>query len=524
MKRFKALTAVAMAATLGMSAAACGKTVDPGRATAETGEITVRIVDKGYSTEWLKRIADAYTEANPGCTVKIITSQDSGAVMSRAQSASNDADIIVSTDSMFGMQLDGYLYDISEVYDSTQEGYDVSLKERMNQSIRRYFETAENKVYQMSWVESYSGYLYNKTVLDEVYGEGNYSLPNTTDELIAMCADLTTRKAGENNIQPIALSQSMSYYDLIKFTWLAQYLGQEKYNNMLRGYYENDAGEYVPCETAEQFKKMISPEGRTATYQALFDLLGNYSHKESDKMNFTDSQNAFLGLGYGTNMDKCAFYLIGDWFLTEMASAIQSSGADIRFMKTIVLSDMAKTLDDSGMSDAELSALIDAIDEGKSHTEAGVSENDYNRVKEARYMTYSAGTYHVLGVPRLRAGGGQYNLAMKFLKYMVTDEAQALYIQAQNGLTMPYGYTLKRAEDDFGLTFNAVAKSIEAAKGDSMVLVTSGGNSLFARSFPLYFGYIEKDIISKVYATPAAAIASVDASYNPASSIALIAK
>lgn len=139
-------------------------------------------------------------------------------------------------------------------------------------------------------------------------------------------------------------------------------------------------------------------------------------------------------------------------------------------------------------------------------------------------MTYSAGTYHVLGVPRLRAGGGQYNLAMKFLKYMVTDEAQALYIQAQNGLTMPYGYTLKRAEDDFGLTFNAVAKSIEAAKGDSMVLVTSGGNSLFARSFPLYFGYIEKDIISKVYATPAAAIASVDASYNPASSIALIAK
>lgn len=100
MKRFKALTAVAMAATLGMSAAACGKTVDPGRATAETGEITVRIVDKGYSTEWLKRIADAYTEANPGCTVKIITSQDSGAVMSRAQSASNDADIIVSTDSM----------------------------------------------------------------------------------------------------------------------------------------------------------------------------------------------------------------------------------------------------------------------------------------------------------------------------------------------------------------------------------------------------------------------------------------
>lgn len=525
MKIFKALTALAVSAAFCLGAAACGEKADPGRATAETGEITIRIVDKGYGTDWLYQIADAYMAATPGCTVKIIESQDSGAVSSRAQSASNDADIIVTTDSLFGLQLDGYLYDITEVYDSVQDGYEDPLKDRMNQSFRDYFETADEKFYQMSWVESYSGYMYNKTVLDEAYGEGKYTLPKTTDELIAMCKDLEENHA---DIDPIALSQSMSYYDLIKYTWFAQWLGVEKYNNMLQGYYLNDAGEYVPCETVEEFTEMISAEGRTASYEAIFELLRNYSHSDSDRMSFTDSQNAFLGLGYGTNMTKCAFYLIGDWFLTEMASAIQSSGADVRYMKTVVLSDMADTLEDP-LEDSELSELIGFIDEGKTYEDvkaesgwSGLSENDYDRVYESRYANYSSGTSHVLGVPRLRAGGGQYNLAMKFLKYMVSDEAQAIYVQAQDGLTMPYGYTLKRAEEDYGLTFSETAKSISEAKGESSVLITRGDNTLFARSFPLFVGYIEKDAVSGTFTSAAAAIASVDGSYNPENSLDLI--
>lgn len=522
----KTLTALAMVAALCVGAAACTEPVDPGRATAETGEITIRIVDKGYGTDWLSQIADAYMAATPGCTVKVLVSNDSGAVAARAQTASNDADIIVTTDSLYGMQQDGYLYDISEVYDSVQEEGGQSLKDRMNQSFREYFETQDGKFYQMSWVEAYSGYMYNKTVLDEVYGEDGYTLPRTTDELIAMCEDLKTN----HGIEPIALSQSMSYYDLIKYTWFAQWLGVEKYNNMLRGYYENDAGEYVPCETVEQFTEMISAEGRTEVYEAIFELLRNYAHSESDKMNFTDSQNAFLGLGYGSNMTKCAFYLIGDWFLKEMESSIQSSGADVRYMKTVVLSAMADTLEDP-LEDSELSELIGMIDEGMTYEQvkaeagwSGLSEEDYGRVYESRYTNYSPGTNHVLAVPRMREGGGQYSLAMKFLKYMVTDEAQAIYVQAQNGLTMPYGYTLAQAEEDYGLTFSEMAKSIAAAKGDSSVLITRGDNSLFARSFPLYVGYIEKDAITGTFASAAAAIASVDSSYNPENSLPLIVK
>lgn len=528
MKKIKAVLSVAMAAALCCTClAACGRE-DGGRATAETGELVIRIVDKGYGTEWLEQIAAAYEEANEGCTVEIKKSNDSSSAAARAQSASNDADILISTDSLWSLQNDGYLYDIREVYDSVQEGEDAALKDRMNQSFREYFETDEGSFYQMSWVEAYAGYLYNKDLLDEVYGEDNYSLPNTTDELIAMCVDLATKTAGGQKIEPIALSTAQSYYDLIKYTWFAQYLGEEKYTNLLRGYYENDAGEYVPCETVEEFREMIDAEGRIKVYEVIQDLVVNYAHSESDRMSYTDSQNAFIGLGYGTNYTKCAFYLIGDWFFNEMAASLQNSGADIRYMKTVVLSDMVDNLENSSMTDAQLSDFIDCVDAGMNYTEAAaetgvsISESDYARIAEARSMSYSPGTYHVLGVPRLRSGGAQYALAIKFLKYLVSDEAQAIFIQAQNGLTMPYGYTLADAEAEYGYVPNTIAQSIADAKGDDMIVIDTGSNSLFARSFSLYTGYYERDARNGI--SPEAAIASTDGNYNPENCIALIVK
>lgn len=528
MKKSKTFIVCIMAAFFTLSAAACGGQESPGGSNSgggdgrPSGTLTIRIVNKGYGMEWLKQIAAAYEDDNPGAEVKILESNDPAAVASKAQSASNDADIIVSTNNFFQLQFGDYLVDISDVYNSVQEGYEEPLKDRMNQSFRDYFETGDGKFYQMSWVETYGGYLYNKTELDKAYGgEENYKLPNTTDEMIAMCAELKNNK----DFEPIALSTSQSYYDLIKYTWFAQYEGLEKLNNILRGYYKNAAGEYVPCTTTAEFTKMIDAPARTKVYQTIIDLIGkgNYAHSESDKMNFTDSQNAFLGLGYGSNMKKCAFYLIGDWFATEMAASLQNSGADVRFMKTIVLSDITETLEDTSMTDEELSALIDAIDEGKTATEAGVSENDYNRVKEARYSSHSAGIDHCIAVPKLKKGGAQYAFAKDFLKFMVTDEAQVLFAQAQNGLSMPYGYDVTRLETEYGIPLNNYAKSIIEAKGDGMMLVANGGNTLFGRSFPLFVGYFENAAF-KGTQTAASAIASIDSSYSIEEVLKLIAK
>lgn len=528
MKKSKTFIACIAAGFFALSAAACGggKTSDGsntgGNGSRPSGTLTIRIVNKGYGTEWLKQIASAYEEDNPAAKVKVVEANDSAALASKAQSPSNDADIIVSTDDLFQLQFGDYLTDISDVYNSEQEGYEEPLKDRMNESFRDYFETDNGKFYQMSWVETYSGFLYNKTELDKAYGgEENYELPNTTDEMIAMCAELKNDK----EFEPIALSTSQSYYDLIKYTWFAQYEGLEKYNNILRGYYENASGDYVPCKTAAEFTQMIDAPARIKSYQAIVDLIGkgNYAHSESDKMNFTDSQNAFLGLGYGSNMKKSAFYLIGDWFASEMATSIQNSGADVRYMKTVVLSDITETLENSSMTDAELSALIDAIDEGKTATETGVSENDYNRVREARYASYSAGINHCIGVPKLKKGGAQYALAKDFLKFMVTDEAQVLFSQAQNGLSMPYGYDVTKLESEYGIPLSNYAKSIIEVKGENMNLIARGRNSLVGRSFSLFTGYFENAAF-KGELTAASAIAAVDSSYSIDEVLKLIVK
>ena len=187
-----------------------------------------------------------YEATHKGCKVKVDTANDDNAVAARAATASNDADIIVTTQGLYQLERGGNLVDLTDVYDSVQEGYTVPLKERMNQTYRDYFETSDNKFYQMPWIDAYAGFLYNKTSLDKALGEGNYKLPNTTHEFEALC-----QKLKEKGLEPISMSTAEFYYNIVEFTWMAQYMGGlEAYNNMLRGYYLSDSGEYVPCTSA----------------------------------------------------------------------------------------------------------------------------------------------------------------------------------------------------------------------------------------------------------------------------------
>ncbi len=490
--KFKSALAIALAATLCVCMTACnpseGERPKPNGDSSLTGSLTVRIVDRGYGSEWLKQIAESYEATHKGCKVKVDTANDDNAVTARAATSSNDADIIVTTQGMYQLERGGNLVDLTDVYDSVQEGYTVPLKERMNQTYRDYFETSDNKFYQMPWIDAYAGFLYNKTSLDKALGEGKYKLPNTTHEFEALCKQLK-----DKGLEPISMSTAEFYYNIVEFTWMAQYMGGlEAYNNMLRGYYLNDSGEYVPCASRDDLVRLRNDKARTVVGQAVIDLVGQgkYAHSESNKMNFTDAQNAFLGLGYGTNSKECGFYLCGDWFANEMKVSLESSGSDVRFMRTVVLSEIVDTLE-TKITDAQLSKLIDAIDAGETSYD-GISQKDFDRVKEARFMSYAYGTWHTMAIPKIRKGGAQYDLAKDFLKYIVTDEMQAMFAQTEDGLVMPYGYDATRLETEYGLQLSEYARSIAYAKGEHMNVVSRGLNSLFGTAlieylFELYF-------------------------------------
>lgn len=373
------------------------------------------------------------------------------------------------------------------------------MRERMNQSFREYFETEEGEIYQMPWQEGYQGFLYNKTVLDDVFGgEENYDLPRTTNELLEFCEDIWT--TSNHTVYPFTSSTRATYAQNVFQTFWNQYSGERR-DNYFKGYYpqENADGTvtYVASKTREDLDKTFSDPGREKALSALYDICvsvenGGYMHEEANYMEFQEAQRSFIGYGYGSNTNRVAMMINGDWFYKEMEDDCEELGSDIRFMKMPILSSITETLETQNVSEETLRRVVDAVDAGEEWSSPlGVSEADYARIYKLRYTAQTTGDYHVMAAPKLNKNGTSFNLVVQFLKYMVTDEAQALFMMDQKGLTMPYGYTT-----DF--FFNEYAESLKAAKGETYSILT------YNNKIPLVYagglkevGYIESMFFNK---------------------------
>ena len=86
-------------------------------------------------------------------------------------------------------------------------------------------------------------------------------------------------------------------------------------------------------------------------------------------------------------------------------------------VKMPIISSIVDTLENKNMTDAELSAVIDAIDAGET-SYPGVSQKDFDRLVEARRMVYSATFDHCAGIP---ARAKNKDLAKDFLEFMASD-------------------------------------------------------------------------------------------------------
>ena len=125
----------------------------------------------------------------------------------------------------------------------------------------------------------------------------------------------------------------------------------------------------------------------------------------------------------------------GDWLESEVAMLLANKPQDIRMMRVPMISaiiDKCATISD----DATLSAVIAAIDNGATSYD-GVSAEDFARIADARKNVASLSDIHALAIP---ASSKNVEEAKNFLKFLFSDEAQKIYAQNENGLTMPYGY------------------------------------------------------------------------------------
>ena len=158
---------------------------------------------------------------------------------------------------------------------------------------------------------------------------------------------------------------------------------------------------------------------------------------------------------------------MGDWFELEMEEYINDpSNADyfnpdyeFRFLKTPVNSAIVEKMsiythtgteypelsnDDKASYNEKLSAMIKAVDEGKTELE-GVSKEDFAIVKEARTCKSTLGG-HVAFVPEV---SDAKDLAKDFLIFMASDKGIETFMKATNGVSTPFKYQMDYESDLF---------------------------------------------------------------------------
>lgn len=443
---FKKIAAVALCVIMLLSCTACVGQQGTLGGSKRSKQITIQLFEGGYGRKWLDNVIAAYETIHTDVKVTVKTTVNSVTAEQLVNAGKSTFDIVMLNYGFWADSYNGTIVDLTDVYLSKPDGEDKTILEKCNDTIVDFFNigTADApKFNQMSWASATSALCYNKSTLDEILGEGNWEVPKTTDEWLALCA----RVQGDGS-QAYGFVFTGKENDMIfQPTWMAQYMGYDAYYNYCHGKYMNENGEFVAAG-ANDADKLVSETGNLPGLKVLEELCTKYAHPYSVDLTFNNAQKVFCGYGSGVKTQKVAFMGNGDWLESEVATLLEHKPQDIRMMKVPVISaiiDQCETISD----DATLSAVIDAIDAGKTSYE-GVSEKDFARIAEARTVVASLSDIHCLAIPSTSKNVDE---AKEFLKFMFSDEAQKIYAKEQNGLTMPYGYDVSGASDIQTSTF-----------------------------------------------------------------------
>ena len=338
-----------------------------------------------------------------------------------------------------------------KVYKAKVPGEDVTVEEKMYDSVRSSnvdpsVDEAQDAVYYtMTYASGMTGIAYNEDVLVDRLG---MKVPNTTDELIAVMKAVhdknstSSKYEGYENTYSLVTYGSSAYTNYMLNTWWAQYEGSDGFANYFSGYDVNTNS--ISAEVVEQ-------KGRLKALSVLENIMSKnngytYLSPSSGREAYRQVQN-MLVMGQGVFMAN------GDWFDNEMRSFCegleQTQGYcdTVKLMKTPVISsiiDQTPTIE----NDAELSALISAIDAGETALKGegyDVSQEDFDRILEARVVVYSIGPGHNAVVPKTAVGK---EVAYDFLRYMATDKANRIYIETTRGASLPFDYDCKEEDPE----------------------------------------------------------------------------
>lgn len=461
----KNLICVALCSVLAFGLCACGKeeNITTG---GKKGSISIHYMMGGFLSDeegigFNDKLSADY-KALTGVTVNWQPSYTQNEIQQLVNSQQEQYDIVMPLLHMYDAQDTKKLECLDDVYAAIPAGETVAIKDKMNQDFYEYLVASDGHLYQMVANDSVSALCYNADTLDEAFGEGNWSLPLTTNELIKMADDLVA--AG---YYAFSTSTGINYYwDYMGTVWWAQYEGLESFNNFYQG-------KYLDGDTWKTGPEINDAAGRRISLETLSKIMSTNNgrmHPKASNMDFKNAQRAFLGKGFVNDKKKVGFMVNGDWLENEMASTLISSPQNIGMMRAPVVSELAQKLA-SVRTEERLVEIVKAVDANKTYAEtatgdlADLTEADFNHVREARLMVYTATPNYPIGIPANRPEAKK-QLAKDFLVYLYSDRAQKIIAQTLQGLCFPAGYDV--LSDDSVTLSDFVRTRFEAFGNDKI--------------------------------------------------------
>lgn len=425
-----------------------GNKIDPN----DPNKLEIYVYNAGYGYQWAEDILASFVqepwvqEKYPGIENKSKVEHDE--VATYASELLTASKKVNKFDIVMGASLEGKIGPDVNVLDLTEKVYnsfvpegnqDVYYKDKLLDS---YLSSAayrskgdtpsEPKYYQTNWANGMTGILYNETKLTAL----GYEVPNTTNELLAIMNGVKARTPDATYTQKTSFATygTSVYANYLYYTWWAQYQTAEEYVNFFNG---------IDSKTESRSPAIFRQEGIYESLSVLEKILHRdngitWMNPNTGKEAYRETQNRVL-------LGNALFMANGDWVDNELKTLRDGLGDDantVKLMPAPVISSIVETLENTQMTDATLSAVIDAIDAGETEY-AGVSAADFATIKAAREVVYSIGPGHNAYIPSYATG---VNPAVDFLRYMATDKAQQIYMKATNGAMLPFEYEVKDSD------------------------------------------------------------------------------
>ncbi len=442
----------------------------------------------GYGTDWLDAVIDDYMlNVNTEVYIDLKRNTNNETTRTNIQTGIGTYDLYQIEVDMFNSA--NCLADLTDLYDTEVYGEPgVKVKDKLGDRWVDYY-SENGHWYQLPQTQLTGwNWAYNKDLLDSTLGEGQYTLPRTTDEFFSFGDDLY-KKGVYLTAFPGADTAGGDYSRYAYELWFAQMLGLEGYQKYMSGYYkDSQTGEWAFAESAplqisqnataitEAYKvaqKLATPAASASDSQ--------YMHAQSMGMTFKDVDVMLYGGKYrGQKVAPIAFSYVGGWLETEVEPFVKagtiSGDQKVMAMKMPVISSIISRTP-SINDEQTLVAVIDYVDGIVQTAPVGVTEEDIDIIREARNMVSELICRQFVVTKATK----NIEDVKHFLSYLVSDRAQKIAAKATRGISvLPYGYT--PTEEDMGFAISDYTKSVEKIKEDS-IIVDQGGLDMPYRGF-----------------------------------------